>query len=70
MMTLLSLMLFSAALISVCAVMTFTLLPAMPRIIALFAADRTMPRAIPVRAMPRHRPVMAVAQTPTWRAAA
>lgn len=70
MVTLLSLILFSAALMSVCAVMMFTLVPAMPRIIALFAAKGVVAPAMPVRAMPRRRPVMAVARPPAWRAAA
>lgn len=70
MVTLLSLILFSAALMSVCAVMMFTLVPAMPRIIALFAAKRIVAPAMPVRPMPRRHPVMVVARPPAWRAAA
>lgn len=66
MITLFSLALFAVALMAVMAVMITTLLPAMPRIIALLA-DRSALRSTTADgiAMPRSRNQLAVARTVT-----
>lgn len=70
MMVLLSLTLFSIALVTVFAVMAATLVPAMPRIVALFVTSQPAVRSVSARPVVRRRPVMAAARPQVLRAAA
>lgn len=72
MMTILSLTIFTAAMMVVMGVMVYTLLPALPRIIAILSGTEQSPALALARPVERRRMIRisATATLPVWRAAA